>query len=151
MNASLSVWKTGRESIARLVGRYSAAQLNHIPPGFSNNVAWNLGHLIVVQQSLVYRLSGLEMKIPAPLYEVYKPGTRPGDALPDGDLEELRHLLLSTVETTLADYEAGAFSSFKPLTTSRGFHLESLDEALAFNNFHEGLHTGTIMDLVKFL
>ena len=29
--------------------------------------------------------------------------------------------------------------------------VESLEEALAFNNFHEGLHTGTIMDLVKFL
>ena len=151
MNPNLSVWKTGRESIARLVGRYSAAQLNHIPQGFSNNVAWNLGHLIVVQQSLVYRLSGLEMKIPAPLYEMYKPGSRPGDALPGEELEALRALLLSTVETTLADYEAGVFSSFKPLTTSRGFHLESLEDALAFNNFHEGLHTGTIMDLAKFL
>lgn len=151
MNPSLSVWKTGRESIARLVGRYAADQLNHIPPGFSNNVAWNLGHLIVVQQSLVYRLSGLEMKIPAHLYDLYKPGSRPGDPLSAEDLEALSALLLSTVDTTLADFESGAFSTFKPLTTSRGFHLESLEEALAFNNFHEGLHTGTIMDLVKFL
>ena len=151
MNPNLTIWKTGRESVARLLSRVPDEHFNTIPPGFSNNVAWNLGHLIVVQQSLVYRLSGLDMKVPAGLNELYKPGTRPGGPLGPDALEALRSLLLSTVETTLEDYANGAFGPFKGLTTSRGFHLETLEDALAFNNFHEGLHTGTIMSLMRLL
>lgn len=149
MNASLGIWKTGRESIARMLSRVSDRQMNEIPPGHSNNLAWNLGHLIVVQQSLVYRLSGLEMRIPAGLNELYKPGTRPQAPLSPEAIGELKTLLLSTVETTLEDYAKGAFGPYMGLTTSRGFHLETLEDGLAFNNFHEGLHTGTMMALLK--
>lgn len=150
MNASLLVWKSGRESLARLIGTFTPGQLNHIPPGYSNNVAWNLGHMIVVQQSLVYRLSGLKMRIPDHLYDLYKPGTRPAEPVSDEDLEALKKLITSTVESTLADHEAGIAGPFKSITTSRGFQLANLDQALAFNNFHEGLHTGTIVSLARF-
>ena len=151
MNANLLVWKTGRESIARLLSRYSCEQLNRIPPGFSNHAVWNLGHLIVVQQSLVYGLSGLEPRVPGRLHELYKPGTHPGEPLDLEGIEELKTLLLTTVETTFADFEQGVFRSFKSLTTGRGFHLETLEDALAFNNFHEGLHAGTLVALTRFL
>lgn len=149
MNACLGIWKTGRENIARLLSRVSDRQMNEIPQGHSNNLAWNLGHLIVVQQSLVYRLSGLEMRIPAGLNELYKPGTRPGEPLSSGAIGELKALLLATVDTTLEDYSKGAFGPYLGLTTSRGFHLETLEDGLSFNNFHEGLHTGTMMALLK--
>jgi hypothetical protein len=34
-----------------------------IPEGYSNNLIWNIAHIIVVQQMLVYKLSGLPMMI----------------------------------------------------------------------------------------
>ena len=33
--------------------------LNKIPSGFRNNILWNIGHSVVVQQVLVYRRSNL--------------------------------------------------------------------------------------------
>ncbi len=151
MNANLGIWKTGRENIARLLSRVSAEQMNTIPPGFSNNIAWNLGHLIVVQQSLVYRLSGLEMNVAPRLNDLYKPGTRPGEPLGPDAIGELKTLLLTTVETTLEDYARGKFGPYMGLTTGRGFTLETLEDGLAFNNFHEGLHAGIIMAQARIL
>ena len=104
-----------------------------------------------MQQSLVYRRSGLEGLLPKRLYDLYMPGTRPGAPLDAADLEELKSLLLSTIGQTEADYASGAFGAFKGLTTSRGFQLDSLEDAIAFNNFHEGLHIGYITSLMKFV
>jgi hypothetical protein len=32
-------------------------QLNKIPEGYNNNLIWNIAHVVVVQQMLVYKLS----------------------------------------------------------------------------------------------
>jgi len=39
---------------------YTLEQLNKIPEGFSNNLIWNIGHIIVTQQVLIYKLSNLQ-------------------------------------------------------------------------------------------
>ena len=44
-----------------------------------------------------------------------------------------------------------ASGPFRALTTSRGFELNTLEDAIAFNNFHEGLHIGSVMSLLKFV
>jgi hypothetical protein len=55
------------------------------------------------------------------------------------------------VEKTQADFEAGIFSSFHPYQTKTEFYLGSLQEALAFNNYHEGVHLGIMLQIKKFL
>ncbi len=35
--------------------------------------------------------------------------------------------------------------------TSAGIRLESVEDAIAFNNFHEGIHLGYVMALKKAL
>ena len=151
MNQNLTIWKSGRESLSWMLRSCTPEQLNKTPAGFSNNIAWNLGHIIAVQQSLVYRRTGMEGLLPKRLYDLYMPGTRPGAPLHAADLEELKSLLFSTIGQTEADYASGAFGPFRALTTSRGFGLNSLEDAIAFNNFHEGLHIGSVMSLLKFV
>jgi hypothetical protein len=52
---------------------YSLEQLNKIPQeGYSNNLIWNIGHTVVVQQMLVYKLSGLPMMIHDEMVSKYK-------------------------------------------------------------------------------
>lgn len=40
--------------------KYNLEQLNKIPPRFSNNLIWNIGHLIIIQQALIYKYSDLQ-------------------------------------------------------------------------------------------
>ena len=35
--------------------------------------------------------------------------------------------------------------------TGTGFHLDALKEALEFNNYHEGLHLGFMINIRKFV
>jgi hypothetical protein len=44
-----------------LIQGYTLEQLNKVPRGFNNNIIWNIAHVIVTQQILVYKLSGLPM------------------------------------------------------------------------------------------
>jgi hypothetical protein len=53
-----------RGFILRLVDGLSPEQLEAVPPGASNSILWNLGHLAVTQQLLHYKLSGLPMYLP---------------------------------------------------------------------------------------
>ena len=60
-------------------------------------------------------------------------------------------LLDETPQNLKQDYEAGLLSGFRPYTTFTGITLETIEDALAFNNFHEGLHLGTILALRNFV
>jgi hypothetical protein len=61
MEAIFKAWTTSRNLYLRFFEEYSLEQLNKIPEGFSNNLIWNIGHVIVAQQSLVYRGSNQPM------------------------------------------------------------------------------------------
>ena len=63
MEATFKIWETNRHIYKTFLENYSLEQLNKIPTGFSNNLIWNLGHIIVSQQGLVYRLSGLPINV----------------------------------------------------------------------------------------
>jgi len=49
------------------------------------------------------------------------------------------------------DYQNGLFEGYKEYTTSIGFNLKSAEEAMVYNNFHEGLHVGVMMAIKKFI
>ena len=47
------------------------------------------------------------------------------------------------------DYDNGLFTEYSEYTTSYNITLSSAEDAIAFNNVHEGLHFGYIMGLKK--
>lgn len=151
MQSLFKAWKTSRKLHANFFEQYNLSQLNHIPEGFSNNLIWNIGHVIVAQQSLVYKGSNLEGHIPGRLYDLYNPGTRPTGNTTQSEADELKELLTSMIELTIADFDNGIFQEFNERTTGTGFHLASVTDAFHFNNYHEGLHLGYMMSIRKFL
>ena len=137
--------------VSKFLENYTLEQLNKTPQGFSNNLIWNIGHIIVTQQLLVYKLSGLPMMISDELVEKYKKGTKVESAASQEEVDEIKSLLFTTIEKTKEDYANGLFKNYTEYPTSTGFVLANVEGALAFNNFHEGLHIGIMMSIRKFL
>ena len=139
-----------RRALDHVVSGVPEDDLFRVPAGFVNHVAWNAAHLVVTQQILTYGLSGLEPRLPGELIDRYRKGTGPDTADPVSFRAAMEYVHKAP-EWLAEDYEAGRFSSFTPYKTSSGIRLDSFEDAMAFNNFHEGIHLGYILALKKAL
>lgn len=151
MDAVIKVWKTNRKLHLDFFDKYSLEQLNRVPEKFSNNIIWNIGHIIAAQQSLVYKSSGLPMHISDEHFDKYKPGTRPEGLVSQQEADEIKSLLMLMIDKTETDLKNGIFKNFTERNTITGFHLGSLQDALVFNNYHEGLHLGYMKSIARFV
>lgn len=141
--------KSIRKIIVKLSSDLSNEQLLHIPEGFKNNILWNMTHLVVTQQLLHYGLSNQPMLVSDDLVSGNRKGRSPKDWTKTPEIDDIKQLLITLPEQLEKDYESGLFTSFTEYPTSAGITLTSIEDALIFNNFHEGLHLGTIMALRK--
>jgi len=150
MKFSFDTLRATRNNILKDIEGLSLEQLNAIPEGFNNNIVWNFVHLIATQQRLVYKLSDTPFVVSEDIVEGYKIGTKPEQAVTELQLDEYKQLLLTTVDQMQQDYEQGIFGSdFTSYTTSYRVTLDTLENAINFNNVHEGLHYGVIRVLVR--
>ncbi|HEY6143618.1 MAG TPA: DinB family protein [Flavobacterium sp.] len=151
METTFKIWRTNRNLYLDFFDKYTLEQLNKIPVGFSNNLIWNIGHIIVCQQVLVYKSSNLQGYLSQELFDLYKPGSKPTGKTSENEVKELKELLISLMVKTETDFYNGEFNIYNERTTSIGFHLGSLKEAIEYNNYHEGLHLGLMMNIRKFI
>lgn len=149
MNQTLNVNATSRNMISKIMENHTLEQLNKIPEGFSNNLIWNVGHIVVTQQLLVYKLSGLSMMVSEEMIEKYKKGTKPEQDVTQAEVDEIKSLLFTTIEKTKDDLDNEIFKNYQEYPTSTGFVLTSAEGAMNFNNYHEGLHVGVLMSIRK--
>ena len=61
MKHNLQNARITRKNLLKYLNTLSIEELNIIPEGFNNNIFWNIAHVAVTQQILVYKLSGLKM------------------------------------------------------------------------------------------
>lgn len=151
MKALFKALRTSRNLYLDYFNKFSPEQLNKIPEGFRNNLIWNIGHIIVAQQALIYKGSNQQPYISNELFELYRPGTYPTGQTTENEIRELKDLLILLIEKTERDYYDGKFESYNERMTGTGFHLSSINDAFEFNNYHEGLHLGYMMAIRKFV
>ena len=151
MHQTFEITRTSRKILSQILENHTLEQLNTIPEGFNNNLIWNIGHIIVVQQMLVYKLSGLPMMISDELVNKYKKGTKPEHNATQAEVDEIKSLLLETINQTKADLGSKIFKNYQEYPTSTGFVIKNAEDAMAFNYFHEALHIGIIMCIRKFI
>ncbi|WP_299005375.1 DinB family protein [uncultured Tenacibaculum sp.] len=149
MNKQFEVLKRSRDLVLKRIEGLSLEQLHIIPEGFNNNIAWNVAHLVVTQQLLHYKLSGLDCLAPDELIEGYRKGTFPTKDFTEEEFDEVKELLIGLPDTLQEDFEAEIFKTYEEYETSTGFVIDSFESAMAFNNLHEGMHLGIIMNLTK--
>lgn len=140
-----------RQHFTEFLEDYSFKQLTRIPAGFKNHIFWNCAHALVTQQLLAYHLSGNEMLIGNDWVHRFKKGTFGEQNVKPEEVSELIELLDSTIRLTRADYFTDRLSDYQPYQTSFGIRLETIEDAIRFNNVHEGLHLGYIMAMRKYL
>jgi hypothetical protein len=146
---TIDTLKKQRDFIHRNVTAIPEELLLKIPRFRKNNIVWNLGHIVTVQQTVTYGLSKAPLRVPEHYYAWYFRDTSPADWTGQPDVPKLLEDLLSLPEQFEKDYNDGVFSGFTPYTTVTGVYLASIEEAIAFSNFHEGIHTGIIFSIQK--
>ena len=149
MNSIFNIWKTSRSHYLDALNECSVEQLNTTPDHLNNNIIWNIGHAIAIQQVLIYKRAGIDMNISDDFYQLYKSGTKPERVITETEIKEMKSLLESTISTTEEDFKAGKFKSYDGLTTSTRFEINSVETSFQFNNYHEGLHLGAIIGIRK--
>lgn len=151
MEKAFDITLTGRKVLSQFLENYTLEQLNKIPPGFNNNLIWNIAHIIVVQQMLVYKLSGLPMMISDEMAAKYQKGTRPERDLTQEEVDEIKALLFITIDQTQQDHINKIFETYRPFANNLGFTLRNVEDAISFNYYHEAMHTGMMMSIRKFV
>lgn len=150
MDFTFEVLKNTRAIFSKIIDTYTLEDLNKIPKGFNNNIIWNIGHLVVTEQLLVYKLSGLEVGLSETLINNYRKDSKPQGNVTQDAVNEIKDYLLSNIEKTQADYNNGVFKTYTAYTVSTtGNTLTNIDEALQFVLTHEGIHYGYILALIK--
>ncbi len=147
MEKQFEILKANRLIILKVIENLSLEQLNKIPEGFRNNIAWNVAHLAVIQQLLCYKLSGLKITVSEEMVEKYQKGTSPKSDMTQQELETIKTLFLTQVDTFKEDYNNNVFKTYNSYPTSANVILNNISDAIEFNNFHEGIHLGYILAL----
>lgn len=151
MNNQLALIYKHRQIILSLVDDLNTLQLCEIPTGFSNNIIWNLGHIVVTQQLLSYGLTGQPFTIPSEIIDKYRKGSKPSLTVTSDEINWIKNQFTEVLHQFDVALQAEKFTNFTPYTTSMGLKLTTIQESLQFMSYHEGIHFGIIVSLKKFI
>ena len=138
-----------RVSLLKVLESKSYEELVHIPKNFKNSIFWNVAHLLVTQQLLCYKLSGLELKIEEDMVGKYGKGAIAVTEVEPSDIQFVKDNLLAAMTQTKEDYHNGLFTNFTPYMTSTGIELKNIEDVIGFSAFHDGIHLGVVLSLLK--
>jgi len=142
--------KAVRGFMLKTTAELSDDQLLKTPEGFNNNILWNLGHVVSSHQGLVYARQGLDKYTTEEFTNNFKNGSSPADWSSTPDIEQVKALMVELPEKFEADLAAGKFANYTPWEIV-GKEIATCEQAENFNNFHEGVHYGSILALKKFV
>lgn len=153
MNKIFEVIRASRKALLSLVEDLTTEQLNKIPAGFNNNLAWQMGHLVVSQQILCYKLSNNQLVIDASLVDKYRNGSKPESFISAEEILQLKTYLLDTIDQLEEDLATDKFENYTPysISTYKGYRLEKIEDAIKFIVSHDGLHYGCSLMMKKFV
>lgn len=138
-----------RQSVLATIEGLSLKQLNTVPPGFNNNIIWNIGHMSSVLQRITYFRAGVQGPLPESFIEKFQKGTRPEHALDQAQADEAKEALILLISRLGQDLEAGFFTGYEPWTTGYGLEIGTMEDAVAFTPYHDGMHSGYILALKR--
>ena len=149
MPVNIQVIRKTNQSFADMISNLSIEQLNTVPSDFNNNIIWNFAHSLAVQQAFFYGLSGLPYTIEKDFINLYKKGTKPEQFVSETELTNIIKIFADAIDIFEKDYENGIFKEYNSYTTSIGFIITNINEAVQCASFHDGWHFGYARALKK--
>lgn len=144
---SVHVITQTRKKLLEIINGLSIEQLNEVPKGFSNNIAWNFGHVIVTLELLCYVNANQTPSIPEDVINKYRRGTKPEEFIDSEELSYLKSLLFSSFDNLENDRNAGLLNRYNAMTSSMGIVLDNIDDAIAYTGDHDNIHLGYVQAL----
>ncbi|OIR03425.1 DinB superfamily protein [mine drainage metagenome] len=151
MEKQINISKQTRRNFLNLIDSLSVEQLNKIPAGMNNNIAWNFGHIVATQQLLCYTLAGAVPRVDQSLIDKYRKGTKPESFIDSDEIELLKKLSISLIDELEKDIKTDIFNNYKSYPTSYGVGLSSIEDAVNFFPMHEAMHYGVALTIKKFV
>ena len=149
MQFSFEVNRQTRKNILRTLEGLSEEQINIIPEGFKNNIAWNLGHILITHQLLYYSMCGLPAHVPEDWIEKYRKGSRPEDKITMEEFDMLKEMFVTSVDKAEEDFNKGRFSEYNAYKTSYGVDINSIEDVIGFIFAHDAFHWGVMAAMRK--
>ena len=138
-----------RTNFLKLVDALTLEELNEIPSGYSNNIAWNFCHIVAAQQIICYIKAGVDTRIPMERIMKYSKGTRPEGQISQEEIDFYKEHLFSLIENLQQDEESRYLHSYEPFTTMYGVELASNTDATEYVATHDALHYGYSLALKR--
>lgn len=142
MQSQFHIIKENRKLFMRLMEGLSIDQLNEIPAGFNNNMAWNFGHAVVSFQMIVNMRSGKDTKLDKEYITKYQKGSKPESFIGIEEINFLKSEAIRLVEELEQEWNRGEFTSYQSFTTSLGVPINTNEDALHFAATHDMIHFG---------
>ena len=149
MRTQIEIIRKSRSFLLDLIKDMSDDQLNKIPPGFKNNIVWNMGHLIASQQNLCYIRGNLPIVVDEGYIKLFKADTKPEGIISSDAIDTIKKLLLPTIDRLEVDYKQHLLTSFKPFKNRYGMELQTIEDSINYLVLHEGVHLGYVLALKK--
>ena len=107
MENQFYITKQNRQVFIKLVDSLTTDQLNEIPEGFNNNIAWNFAHIVVSQQILCYAKAGKEMKISKEYIDKYQRGSKPESYIEQKEVDFFKEQAIQLIDEFQKDWVSG--------------------------------------------
>jgi len=146
MTNFLELLEKRRAVLLKETEHLTAVQYNLVPPGFNNNIIWNMAHALIVSESQLYINTPFEIPIHEFDIKGFQRGTKPELPIDEYSIALIRQSMSDTVP------------SFRKLlidTTSTSSQMSQYDsiseKSLRFILFHEDLHMATVQRLLLYI
>lgn len=137
-----------RAQVLKTMEGVTEGNADRIPEGFRNTIRWQLGHIYVVLERFAFQYMGLPLYLPEGFKEQFEYGTSPLNVLNSVSIPTLQELetLLKEQQERIRDVLGHHLQEkvVPPYTTSSGMTLETPEQFLSFNLYHEGMHLSVI-------
>lgn len=140
--------ETYRNELLAVLEGVTEEMAEMIPPGFRNNIRWNMGHVFLDQFLWIAALTKAMGDVPPAYQNWFGFGTSPSDFTEETpSFEELKQLLETQPKIIKETYGNCLEEVFPP--TEMGMH--TLEQVLIRTIFHEGMHFQAILNIRKSL